>query len=525
MTAAAPESSQRNYRFFFWLLLTATTLVRLALADSIGLGVDESHYALYARRMAWGYLDHPPMVSWLAAPGLIYGDTSLPFRFLPILCNALSLVLLRALAIQLWKDERVAFWALAVLTLLPYQHLLMVALLPDAGLNLFWCATLLSFRHAILGSRRWPWALTGLFWGMALLAKYHALLLPVCMAGYLLTSRTQRRWLKKPLPYAALAIGMCVYSPNLIWNAENGWISYLFHLNRAGAGGFGIGNALSAIGGQLAAWSPLMLGLLVAAFAVIVRRAPPSDRQRFVLWFSLPVFAFFVGIGFFGKVLPHWTSPGWWCGSLALASITLSKVSAGNREAVRWRRTFTIGAVVGLSMTAALYVCLYQPIVEPVYRHLRSASLRLNRHIPSSRPLPPYQPKFDISNDLFGWNETAVQVNSILQTMPRPQETFIFTHRFFEASQLAIHLPEDVVVTTLGRRADQYRLWFDPDEYLGWDALFLDVDRRRQGPGRYRSLFEQAQADAGSWEVKRDGRPIRQISLHRYSGYRGRYQR
>jgi hypothetical protein len=264
--------------------------------------------------------------------------------------------------------------------------------------------------------------------------------------------------------------------------------------------------------------------LLIAAFVVILGHRPSSDRRHFVLWFSLPVFAFFVGIGFFGKVLPHWTSPGWWCGSLALVSVAFSNVRNGSRRAARWRYTFIIGAIAGLLMTTALYVSLCQSVVEPVYHRLRTVSLQINRHIPGLRPLPPYEPKFDVTNDLFGWHKTAVRVRSILQDMPRPQHTFIFTHRFFEASQLAIHLPGDVVVTTLGRKTDQYRLWFNPDDHLGWDALFLDVDRRRQGPGRYRSLFTTVQNDLESWDVKRDGRRIRKINLYRYSGYRGGYQ-
>ncbi len=66
MVSAVNDTAQQTYRILFWLLLAMITLFRLAFANSIGLGVDESHYFLYSRHLAWGYFDHPPMVAWLA---------------------------------------------------------------------------------------------------------------------------------------------------------------------------------------------------------------------------------------------------------------------------------------------------------------------------------------------------------------------------------------------------------------------------------------------------------------------------
>ena len=521
MTAAWSDRYQLRYRIGFWSLLSLLTLVRLALSGDMGLSVDESHYAMYARYLDWGYVDHPPMVAWLAALGSPSADTPFYLRLLPILLNSLSVVLLRRLALLLWADERIAFWALVILTLLPYQHLLMVALLPDAGLNVFWCATLLSFRKAIRTGRMKAWGLTGVWLGGALLSKYYAILLPICLGGYLLTASSHRKWLRRPYPYIALLIAVVIYSPNLIWNAKNGWISYLFHLGRSGSAGLEIGDGLAAIGGQLAVWSPVLFGLLIAALVVIARRKPADDKEIFVLWGSLPVFAFFIAIGFLGKVLPHWTSPGWWCGSLALVSVGISKAGRAGRAAIWWRRASIAGAIIAFLMTAVLYISLYLPVVEPAYNYFQSASLKINRILPAIKPLPPYQTKFDPTNDLFGWPEAAREVHSVLRRMPRPHQTFVFTHRFFEASQLAVYLPDNIPVTTLGRRIDQYRIWFRPKDHLGWDALFLDFDRRSQGPDRYLPLFEQVRPTPQIVDIDRNGRQIRKIKLYRYSNYKG----
>ena len=55
-----------NKHIFF--LIGFFTLIRLVAAPLFGLGVDEAHYVLYAKYLAWSYVDHPPLVGWVHAP-------------------------------------------------------------------------------------------------------------------------------------------------------------------------------------------------------------------------------------------------------------------------------------------------------------------------------------------------------------------------------------------------------------------------------------------------------------------------
>ena len=177
------SNSQSTCRTLFWLFLALITIFRLFFADKFGLGVDESHYLLYSRHLAWGYFDHPPMVAFLAALTTLFDDSVFWVRLGPIICSTISLIILRFLALELYRDERVAFGSSILLALMPYQHLLMVGLLPDATLNIFWCGTLLAVWRA-MNSGKWSmWIRAGLFFGGALLSKYHAVLLALCLLG------------------------------------------------------------------------------------------------------------------------------------------------------------------------------------------------------------------------------------------------------------------------------------------------------------------------------------------------------
>ena len=515
---------QDNYRTLFWILLGSITLFRLFFADKFGLGVDESHYLLYSRRLSWGYFDHPPMVAFLAGLTTLLGDGVFWVRLGPIACSTISLIILRYLALALYKDQRVAFWAAVLLQLMPYQHMLMVGLLPDATLNLFWCATLLAVWHALKTGKWSMWMLTGLLFGGTLLSKYHGALLAGCLLGYLITSGSHRFWLTKAQPYVAVLCGLVVFMPNILWNYRHGWISYSYQIGQGSGDGFSPAKFLLALGGQFGVWSPLIFGLLIAAALVLLRQNKISDADRFIVWTSIPIFVFFCLAGLTAKILPHWTSAGWWTGSIAVAVVVLRKDSPQNTSAKRWRRWWTAALATGLLMSALLYVALFWPIAAPVYNWAREISLDLNRKFPAVEPLKPFQPGYDISNDLFGWEQIANQVETIRAQMPHPETTFVFGHRFHMNSQLTVYLHPDTVSTSLYRKFSQYRIWFEPEKHVGWDALFIVENKRHQKRAMsYRPLFEEMDPDPLQIRILRNGYPAHDLKIYKCYGFKGKY--
>ena len=524
MQSNTTQISQATYRTLLWCLLIGFTIVRLFLVNKFGLGVDESHYLLYSRKLAWGYFDHPPMVAFLAALTTTLGDSVFFVRLGPIICTAVSLILLRYLALALYRDEGVAFWSAFLLHLMPYQQVLMVGLLPDATLNLFWCGTLLAVWQAMKTGRWSLWILTGLLFGGALLSKYHAVLLALCLLGYLISSTDHRYWLAKIQPWAAAMIGLVVFTPNIIWNAQHDWISYSYQLGQGSGDGLSLGDFFTAVGGQLGAWSPLIFGLLIAAGIVLARQKKLSSSDRFVIWTGIPIFVFFCLAGLTTKILPHWTTVGWWTGSIAVVTVVLQKVSQPNKSAGRWRRWTIASAVTGFLLSALLYLALFQPVAQPVYTWARNVSLKLSRQFPAVEPLKPFEPRNDISNDLFGWPEIAARVEAIRTGMPHPQKTFVFSHRFFKASQIGVYLHPDTVVTSLHRKFDQYHLWFAAPEHTGWDALFV-VDHRRhlKRARRYQPLFEKMDPRFEPIQILRDGQLAQNIAVYKYYGFKGKF--
>jgi 4-amino-4-deoxy-L-arabinose transferase-like glycosyltransferase len=522
MTADARAESR--YRLLFWIVILAATGLRLATAGRVGLSTDEAHYVMYARHLAWGYFDHPPMVAFLGALTTAAGDSWLLMRLGPILSWLAACVLLRWLALELYRSERVVLLSALLMLSIPLCHLLAVALLPDATLNVFWCAALLASWRATHGAGWSAWLLAGACFGGALLSKYHGVLLPLCLLCYLLSSREQRAWLARPQPWVAVALGLIVFLPNVLWNAQNDWISYAFQLRQGAGGGFEPVRLLENVAGQLGAASPILLGLLVAGWLALLRRRPVSDADRFALATSLPVFAFFCAVGFSGKLLPHWTAVGWWTGSLVVVRAGLAALEAGGARARRWRRWAVAGTALAWLMIVAIYAGVARPLVGQIWQTARPALRALAERVPALEPPPPFGPRLDLTNDLYGWETAARRIEEIRSSMPRPERTFVFTHRFFTTSSLAVYLAPDTVATSLYHKPSQYRLWFDAPEHAGWDALFVDENRFWKGPERYRRLFDDVDLDPVVIEIERDGWPAHDVHVYRYYGFKGEYE-
>jgi hypothetical protein len=250
-----------------------------------------------------------------------------------------------------------------------------------------------------------------------------------------------------------------------------------------------------------------------------------SDADRFTVWTSIPIFIFFCLAGLTGKILPHWTSVGWWTGTIVGSVVILRKVSRQNTSAKRWRRWSIAAVLTGWVMSSLLYMVLFWPIVAPVYTWARDISFSLNRKFPAVAPLKPYEIGYDISNDLFGWEQIADRVEAIRAKMPQPDKTFVFCHRFFMTSQLAVYLSPVTVATSLHHKFNQYRFWFSADKHAGWDALFV-VDQKRHGKRaqRYMPLFAKMDPDPLLIRILRDGQPAHQLAVYKYYGFKGEYE-
>ena len=99
------ESDPKAHRAA-WLVLAVAVALRLAAAALVPLAPDETYYWEWSRRLAAGYLDHPPAIAMFVRIGtMLLGATSIGVRLGSVLAGALASAMLVRVAGALGGDR------------------------------------------------------------------------------------------------------------------------------------------------------------------------------------------------------------------------------------------------------------------------------------------------------------------------------------------------------------------------------------------------------------------------------------
>lgn len=207
------------------LLVPATVHVLLHLSTNsrYGMFIDEYYYLACAKRLAWGYVDHPPLsIAVLAAWTSVFGDGVWSIRVLPALCGGALVVLVGATAAELGGRRFAQLLAATAVALAGVVAVITGFYSMNALDLLFWgVAWWLLARLLRTGEPRvWPWM--GFVLGLGLLNKVGLLVLgPALLVSMALTS--ERRWLWTRWPWVAGGIALAIFVPHLLWQATHAW--------------------------------------------------------------------------------------------------------------------------------------------------------------------------------------------------------------------------------------------------------------------------------------------------------------
>ena len=217
--------------------------VRVGLASALGLGVDESYLVSTTRQLHLSYFDHPPLAWWIthAAIALTGSESHLVVR-LPFIALFALTTWLVYLATARTFDQRSGIVAILFLSISPVFSLSSGSwALPDGPLLCALSAAAYCLVRVLLEPTTrldgWRWWLgAGAATGLGLLSKYQGVLFLAGAFVFLLARPRQRRWLRRPETYAAVAVAFGLFSqPVVVWNARHGWVSFAFQLGRAGS--------------------------------------------------------------------------------------------------------------------------------------------------------------------------------------------------------------------------------------------------------------------------------------------------
>lgn len=467
--SAASTYKVRPHETLLFAALASISLFRIyyILHGPLDLSPDEAHYWEWSRRLDLSYYSKGPMIAYLIHIGTsIFGDTVFGIRILAVICSALGSVFFYKFSIQLLGKQDVALCSALLLQILPMFAPFGVVFSIDSPFVFFWILSLYLFRKAVMTpvspiSRNQEeictsqtaiqiqWLLLGFSVGLGLLTKYTMAFFLICAFVFMIFTE-KRRLFRTIGPYLSLLTSLIVFSPVIIWNMRNNWVTVKHTAGQANiAGGFALSfkDLLEFLGSQAGLVTPVLFFMMIyALFRLCITR----DRLNslFLSSFSVPVVVFFLLKSLQGKVQANWAMTGYITGITAFCQYFRPYLSGLNTPdrvkngiAARTSRSSPARYVIVLSVLLALAVTVIG-------------------HYPRIIGLPL---KYDTTKRLRGHAALGTEVSRILEGLPRNSPTLIFSDAYQLSSLLAFYVKGRPVTYCLnhGRRMNQYDLWPD----------------------------------------------------------------
>src|SRR5215467_860170 len=225
-TAAPASTEQPSSRFtsgpaIVLYIAAGKLLFHLVTAARYGIFRDEMYYLACAQRLAWGYVDHPPMtvfLAWLARH--LFGQSPLAIRLLPALAGAAMVWLTGRLAREMGGGRFAQLLAALAVVVVPIYLILHHWLTDNVFEQLIWTACVwLVVRAVTTGEDRY-WFWFGVLAGVGFETKYSiAFLLMGILVGVLLGR--ERRFLKSRALWLGVLVCAAIALPNLLWQVRN----------------------------------------------------------------------------------------------------------------------------------------------------------------------------------------------------------------------------------------------------------------------------------------------------------------
>lgn len=407
----------------------------LILSGRYGYHRDELYFIEAGDRLAWGYVDQPPLTPFIARLAGLFDHSFLALRLLPALTIG-GLIMLSAAFARRFGGGAFAqtFAALAVGTggiFLALGHLLSTATFDV----LVWALLIYLVIRVIQTGETRLWLPVGALAGIGLLNKWTVLFIVMgLLAGLLLTP--ERRLLRTPYLWAGLAIALVIWSPNIVWQSQNGW-PFFDMAESLRAEGVEDANSFLFAPLQILLIGPLTSPIWIAGLASLFR----DDRlrpYRFIGWAFVVLLVTFVALA----SKPYFLAPVY-VPLLAAGSVVTERFLG------RPRRWLTPTSVAGAVLVGGL---VGLPISLPVLSPDALAETPIN----------------EINQELgetYGWKPLVRQVAAVYAEMApvgRSHST-VFTASYGEAGAVDLYGP-DLGLPNASSGHNNYWLWGPPDD-------------------------------------------------------------
>jgi len=404
-----------------WLIALGVTLAHAAVIAQYGVFRDELYYVACSRRLAWGYVDHPPGVAVLAwAARALFGESLAALRVLPVLFGASTVLLTAAVVRRLGGGRFAAALAALAVAVAPYYLFTFHVLSMNGAEVLLWTLAAWLIVVAVQTGRPWPWLALGVVAGVGLLNKISMGVFGAGLAAGLLLTPAWRHF-RTPWPWVAALLAAAIFAPHLLWQAQHGWptAEFIGNAQRFKIAPLSIGAFLLE---QVGMMHPLTAPLWLAGLFFFAVQAE-GRLFRLFAWCYLVVLFVFVA----QQSKPYYLTPIYPV-LFAGGAVALERASEG------WHRVRR--SALALLLLGGLALAPLGLPVLPVRLYVAyQARLGFTPSAGERHELGALPQHYA---DMFGWEELAQTVSRVYQALPEPERATarVFAQNYGQAGAI-----------------------------------------------------------------------------------------
>jgi 4-amino-4-deoxy-L-arabinose transferase-like glycosyltransferase len=208
--------------------------------------------------------------------------------------------------------------------------------------------------HLIEANKTKFWYIAGLFFGLALLSKYTAILFGLSLFIYMIADK-KGTWFKNKHFYLMFVVSFIVFLPVIIWNSCHDWISFIFQFHHGVTSDIIHWNyVFDYLGSQCLVAGPIIfISGIVAGVGYFCSK---SSKKIFVASFSIPIIVFFMFTALKRNPGANWTAFAYFAFSIMVCAYLLENNSNIKRKVLIYGIAFNfiMSFLLGLHVKYAI---------------------------------------------------------------------------------------------------------------------------------------------------------------------------
>ncbi|WP_420387330.1 ArnT family glycosyltransferase [Roseivirga sp.] len=294
MTTKLDSAHSGNKDGFFTIFLIIWVVAGLIQNTFTEVSGEEAYYWIFSQFLDWGYLDHPPMIGVVTAPGYWLLPNALGLRLGMLVCNILTIIVIRKTLDV--RDDKLLVW---ILVGCAPVHVGAALVKTDVPLLLSEALFFYFYKNYLKKDDLKTVALLALSIALIMLSKHHGFL--VVMFTVL---SNPKLFLKRSF-WLTVGFTVLFMIPHTIWQYQHDFATIKFHLYNRIDMGFGLDTLAYYVGIQPVVFGPFIgLMLFIASF----RNRKSDDLNRALRFTIYGVLIFFFISTFKVEFHKHWTS-------------------------------------------------------------------------------------------------------------------------------------------------------------------------------------------------------------------------